>query len=248
MLLLVYSCCDGSTVPNITAKAGHPAVISCSCPLDSPPFFIWQKDDVVVNLYKNNEDETQIAQQYRNRTHVNIQSENCSLVFDSVRLSDEGLYTCYYMKIPLRKEEIHLKVTDSSMACNQSDGVYHCQLRDLHPKEKILWKVDGQLLPYSVQCKTDPNTGLCNTSDSIKLTGNDNTTLTCEVTNSSMDNILTICKSDAEPVSRSASMTSSVCGFLAVVIVMAAVFVGITCKKRQRKRGCIATSEFNNSS
>ncbi|XP_057188161.1 CD276 antigen-like [Triplophysa rosa] len=252
VFLLFYSCCEGSTVLNITAKAGHPAVLPCSCPIHSPPFFIWQKSNDVVNLLRNDDRETQTAQQFQNRTHVNIQSGNCSIVFNTVRLSDEGLYTCYYSKIPLRKEEIHLKVTDPSMACNQSDGVYRCQLTELHPEGKILWKHDGQLLPLSVQCTTDPITGLCNTSDSITLTGNNNATLTCEVTNSNMDNIVTICKPaspDAERVTHSTSMTSSVCGFLTVAIVIAAVFVGIVCRKRQRKRGCIATSgaAFNSS-
>lgn len=39
---------------------------------------------------------------------------------------------------------------------------------------------------------------------------------------------------DAEPMTHSTSMTS-VCGFLTVVIVVAAVFVGIMCRKQQRK-------------
>ncbi|XP_056588130.1 CD276 antigen-like [Triplophysa dalaica] len=243
VFLLFYSCC-GSTVLNITAKAGHPAVLPCSCPQDSSPFFIWQKGNVVVNLHANNDGQTQTAKQFQNRTHVNIQSGNCSIVFNTVRLSDEGLYTCYYSKIPLRMEEIHLKVTEPIMACNQSDGVYHCRITELHPEGKILWKVAGQVLTLSVQCKTDPMTGLCNTSDYITLTGN-NTRLTCEVTNSDMDNIVTICKPacpDAEMVTHGTVMTSSVCGFLIVAIVIGAVFVGIMFRKRQRKRGCIATS------
>ncbi|KAA0722627.1 hypothetical protein E1301_Tti023680 [Triplophysa tibetana] len=151
---------EGSTVLNITAKAGHPAVLPCSCPQDFSPFFVWQKDNVVVNLHGNNDGETQTAHQFENRTHVNIQSGNCSIVFNTVRLSDEGLYTCYYSKIPLRKEEIHLKVTGE--------------------------------LPV-------------------------------------------LCCPDAERVTHGTVMTSSVCGFLTVAIVIAAVFVGIMFRRRQRK-------------
>lgn len=106
---------DGNNLLNITTQAGHPAVLPCSCPSGLSPIFIWQKvvgeDEDVVNLYHNNKEENQIGQQYQNRTHVNVQTGNCSLVFSSVRLSDDGLYKCYYRKNPLRHEEVHLKVT-----------------------------------------------------------------------------------------------------------------------------------------
>ncbi|XP_073722396.1 uncharacterized protein [Misgurnus anguillicaudatus] len=243
VLLMFYSCCDCNTIINITATSGDPAVLPCSCPSAHPPFFVWQKvvgrDEEVVNCYSNDAKESQTK--YQNRTQVVIQTENCSLVFNSVSLSDEGLYKCYYQTQPLRHEEIYLKVT-ASMECKQSNGQYHCQLPELHPEEKILWRLDGQLLPLSVQCTKDAKTGLCDTSDSITLNGTNIQKLTCEVTKSNGNNKV-ICTQDSGPVTDSTLMTSSVCGFLTVLLVIAAVFVGIMCRRRKSER--IATSGRN---
>lgn len=243
VLLLFYSCCDCQIIINITATSGDPAVLPCSCPSAHPPFFVWQsRNEELVNCYGNDAKESQINQKYQNRTQVIIQTGNCSLVFNSVSLSDEGLYKCYYQEEPLRHEEIYLKVT-ASMECKNSNGQYHCQLPELHPEGKILWRHNGKLLPLSVQCTKDAETGLCDTSDSITLNGTNIQRLTCEVTKSSGNNIV-ICTQDSGPVTNSTLMTSSsVCGSLTVLLVIAAVFVGIMC--RRRKRGRIATSRMN---
>ncbi|XP_073699457.1 myelin-oligodendrocyte glycoprotein-like [Garra rufa] len=170
MLLSTCSCSDRADI-NVEAMAGEAASLPCKCPSDWPPFLVWQKvtseQPLVVNYYEDNKQEDKhTAPEYRNRTELKL-TGNCSLVFQRVHLSDQGLYVCYYQEKPLRHEKIHLFVTE------QQRGIP----------------------------EPDPNL-------------------------------------------QSTIVTSSVCGFLVIVIAIVAVYLGITCRKR-RTFTATATSTFN---
>lgn len=102
-------------VVKVNAMVGEAAALPCMCPPDSPPYLVWQKtiadQALVVNYYKDDDqEENQMALEYRNRTELRL-TGNCSLVIHSVCSSDQGLYTCYYKSKPLRHETIYLEVT-----------------------------------------------------------------------------------------------------------------------------------------
>ncbi|KAK2908474.1 hypothetical protein Q8A67_004311 [Cirrhinus molitorella] len=169
MLLSTCSCSDHADI-NVKAIAGQATSLPCKCPPNSPLYLVWQKvigeQELVVNYYNDDDKEDkQTSPEYRNRTELKL-TGNCSLVFHRVRLSDRGLYKCYYRTAPLRHDRIHLDVTAR---------------RDIPEPEP------------------DPDRSV-----------------------------------------QSTIVTSSVCGFL-IVIAVAAVYVGITCRNRQR-RTFIATS------
>uniref|UniRef100_A0A8C1NJ25 Ig-like domain-containing protein n=1 Tax=Cyprinus carpio TaxID=7962 RepID=A0A8C1NJ25_CYPCA len=115
----IYVCLDISStdhpVVKVNAMVGEAAALPCMCPPDSPPYLVWQKtiadQALVVNYYKDDDqEENQMALEYRNRTELRL-TGNCSLVIHSVCSSDQGLYTCYYKSKPLRHETIYLEVT-----------------------------------------------------------------------------------------------------------------------------------------
>ncbi|RXN16631.1 myelin-oligodendrocyte glyco isoform X2 [Labeo rohita] len=110
---------------NVKAMAGQAASLPCKCPPDWPPYLVWQKvtseKPLVVNYYKDdNQEDEQTAPEYRNRTELNL-TGNCSLVFHRVRLSDRGLYECYYKTTPLRHEKIHLDITEQQQQMPKPD-------------------------------------------------------------------------------------------------------------------------------
>lgn len=124
MLLSTCSCSDHPVV-KVNAMVGEAAALPCMCPPDSPPYLVWQKtiadQALVVNYYKDDDqEENQMALEYRNRTELRL-TGNCSLVIHSVCSSDQGLYTCYYKSKPLRHETIYLEVTAKQVQEKESD-------------------------------------------------------------------------------------------------------------------------------
>lgn len=116
LLLLAMAGCDFTAV-NVKARAGEAAELPCTCPADQDPLLVWQKDvngtQLVVNYDKSNNNE-EIAADFQNRTELKRSGDACFLMFYSVRPSDEGWYKCYYMKSPLKHNNIYLEVTDPS--------------------------------------------------------------------------------------------------------------------------------------
>lgn len=115
--LMLLSTCSCNDLADITVKGtdGEAASLPCKCPPDWPPYLVWQKvageQPLVVNYYKDDDQEDNLtALEYRNRTELKLRG-NCSLVFHRVRLSDQGLYECYYKTSPLSHEKIHLVIT-----------------------------------------------------------------------------------------------------------------------------------------
>ncbi|XP_052454485.1 myelin-oligodendrocyte glycoprotein isoform X2 [Carassius gibelio] len=125
MLLSTCSCSDHPHI-EVIAIVGEAATLPCMCPPDWPPFLVWQKNidkALVVNYYKDDDQEDiQIALEYRNRTELRL-TGNCSLVIHSVCLSDQGLYICYYKKNPLRHEKIYLGVTEQGKVSDEPKRV-----------------------------------------------------------------------------------------------------------------------------
>ncbi|KAK7166808.1 hypothetical protein R3I93_006547 [Phoxinus phoxinus] len=115
LLSTTCACTDGAD-HNVTARAGEAAVLPCTCPPNQPPYLVWQKvvGDLVVDHYRGDDDRDDQAEEYRNRTELKL-TENCSLTILRVNTTDQGLYTCYYRKGPLRRDSIYLEVTAVSV-------------------------------------------------------------------------------------------------------------------------------------
>ncbi|XP_067259486.1 myelin-oligodendrocyte glycoprotein-like [Chanodichthys erythropterus] len=125
MLLSICARADGAD-HNVTAVVGKEAALPCECPPDDPPYVVWQKavgentSNIPPLVVKSNKEDEKTAPEYHNRTKLKRENGKCSLVFNKVLLSDQGLYECYYKTRPLKHDKIYLEVTDNQRVSDLS--------------------------------------------------------------------------------------------------------------------------------
>ncbi|KAL2102796.1 hypothetical protein ACEWY4_001964 [Coilia grayii] len=103
----------GSSTMLVQANTGEDVILPCACPdISQELFLVWQLNMKIVMLHPRNHSE--IDESYQNRTHLNLETEtkNCSLLLSGVRLSDMGVYQCYYKARALREISVTLKVNE----------------------------------------------------------------------------------------------------------------------------------------
>ncbi|XP_029442052.1 myelin-oligodendrocyte glycoprotein-like [Rhinatrema bivittatum] len=108
---------------------------------------------VLVHLYENGTDQNddQIPE-YRGRTELirtHISNGSVSLRIHSVRLKDEGTYTCIFWSDPYYEEEatLELKVAGLGTAPSISIEDYVCIFPEDYPEPEVTWREeDGQSL------------------------------------------------------------------------------------------------------
>ncbi|XP_051567104.1 uncharacterized protein LOC127448524 [Myxocyprinus asiaticus] len=99
LLLIIGGLAVGQTAVDSkeTGFAGHDVLLPCPCS-DEHNKLLWQKDEIVVNIYPQDEiDKDSIDQSYKDRTWLfqNKEKRNCSLLLLDLSVTDSGVYTCY---------------------------------------------------------------------------------------------------------------------------------------------------------
>ncbi|XP_030634859.1 CD276 antigen homolog [Chanos chanos] len=128
---------------------------------------------------------------YHNRTSLILppNRKNCALLLSSVRVSDDGTYTCYYQNSPLLYSSVSLQVfakyTVQCIYRNPSSGLFYCEASGGYPEGRIQWKLRGQPLsqPSVTLSNKDHHTGLYYMNSSLIINVTDLDALTCVVEN-----------------------------------------------------------------
>ncbi|XP_066516162.1 CD276 antigen-like [Hoplias malabaricus] len=256
LVTLLLSVCWTDCI-KVTGMVGTKVILPCDCG-NVTHLISWQRNRTIV--YNDNKNVT--AAEYRNRTGV--QRSNCSLCLSQIRVSDEGMYTCYYGTTKLTSMNVTLQVTANfTTACVDRSGTFHCEALEGYPEGKIVWRLNGQpLFPHPI-CSLiimNPSNNQYDMRSSVNLSVNGK--VTCEVENGGLQQqraecvtekensqlLKTYCSGEnycqyagngpnrqtAPEVSQNVSVVSVVCGSLVVFLVILSVWI---IKRRNRAQG-----------
>ncbi|XP_065418710.1 butyrophilin subfamily 1 member A1-like isoform X2 [Chrysemys picta bellii] len=149
-----------------------------------------------VHHYSNGKDQYgQQMPEYQGRTELlkdGLANGSVALRIFSIRLSDEGQYSCFVQDDIFYEEALlELKVAASGSAPHISVEGYQdggirlvCRSARWYPEPEVLWRdLKGQPLPSSSQTNSREASGLYETQTSIIITENSNQNLSCLVRN-----------------------------------------------------------------
>uniref|UniRef100_A0A8C0GR67 Butyrophilin subfamily 1 member A1 n=1 Tax=Chelonoidis abingdonii TaxID=106734 RepID=A0A8C0GR67_CHEAB len=150
----------------------------------------------VVHLYREGKDQyAEQMSEYRQRTEFlkeDLADGRVALRIGNIRLSDSGLYKCFFRsEFSYQEAALELQVSVSgtnpliSVEGYQDGGIRMvCQSGGWYPEPQSLWKdLKGQPLPsLPAKCFRDEN-GLFQTESVLIVTKNSNRNLTCTIRN-----------------------------------------------------------------
>ncbi|XP_053904185.1 butyrophilin subfamily 1 member A1-like [Malaclemys terrapin pileata] len=149
-----------------------------------------------VHHYSNGKDQYgQQMPEYQGRTELlkdGLANGSVALRIFSIRLSDEGQYSCFVQDgIFYEEARLELKVAASGSAPHISVEGYQdggirlvCRSARWYPEPEVLWRdLKGQPLPSSSHTNSREASGLYETQTSIILTEHSNQNLSCLVRN-----------------------------------------------------------------
>ncbi|XP_074873125.1 butyrophilin subfamily 1 member A1-like isoform X2 [Carettochelys insculpta] len=243
----------------VVASLGGKAVLPChlSPRISAQDMEVrWFRDKYssVVHLYFNGQDQyREQMPAYQGRTELlkdDITNGRVSLTIHDVRLTDEGLYKCFFASaVTYEEASLELQVAglgsdpDISVGGYQDGGIQLvCQSSGWYPKPEVLWRdLQGRPLPQASEKISQEASGLFQTEIAIVLTEESNQKVSCCVRNSHLnqerESAISLAEQFFPRVNAWIVVLGLIVGLLVVFLVVFILWIRNYCQRQRREKG-----------